>query len=78
MLWLWVAIAQSVLLRATGLTVGGSNPGGKARFSAPVQTGPGVHTASCRMGTGSFCGVKRPGRGADHPNSNLAPRLKKE
>jgi hypothetical protein len=38
-----------------------------ARFSAPVQTGPGAHPASCTMGTGSFPGVKRPGRGADHP-----------
>ena len=33
-----------------------------ARFSAPVQTGPGAHPASCKMGTGSFPGVKR-GRG---------------
>jgi hypothetical protein len=23
-------------------------------FSAPVQTGPGAHPASCTMGTGSF------------------------
>jgi len=38
-----------------------------ARFSAPVQTGPGAHPASCTMGTGSFPGVKRPGRGVDHP-----------
>ena len=37
------------------------------RFSTPVQTGPGAHPASCTMGTGSFLGVKRPGRGADHP-----------
>ena len=29
-----------------------------ARFSAPVQTGPGAHQASCKMGTGSFPGVK--------------------
>ena len=29
-----------------------------ARFSTPVQTGPGAHPASCRMGTGSFPGVK--------------------
>jgi len=29
-----------------------------ARFSAPVQTGPGAHPASCAMGTGSFWGVK--------------------
>jgi hypothetical protein len=27
-----------------------------ARFSAPVQTGPGAHPASCTMGTGSFPG----------------------
>ena len=38
-----------------------------ARFSAPIQTGPGAYRASCKMGTGSFPGVKRPGRGADHP-----------
>ena len=39
-----------------------------ARFSTPVQTGPGAHPASCTMGTGSFAGVKRPGRGVDHPS----------
>ena len=33
-----------------------------ARFSPPVQTGPGAHTASCTMDTGSFPGVKS-GRG---------------
>ena len=33
-----------------------------ARFSAPVQTGPGTHPASCTMGTESFQGVKS-GRG---------------
>jgi hypothetical protein len=38
-----------------------------ARFSAPFQTGPGVHPASYTLGTGSFPGVKRPGRGVDHP-----------
>ena len=38
-----------------------------ARFSASLQTGPGAYPASCTMGTGSFPGVKRPGRGADHP-----------
>jgi hypothetical protein len=36
-----------------------------ARFFAHVQTGPGAHTASCTMGSGSFPEVKRPGRGAD-------------
>jgi hypothetical protein len=40
-----------------------------ARFSAPHQTGPEAHTASCKMGTGSFPGV-RCGGGVtltDHP-----------
>ena len=39
----------------------------RARFSAPVHTGPGAHPASCTMGNGSFPGVKRPERGAIHP-----------
>ena len=43
-----------------------------ARFSAPVQTGPGAYPASYTMGTGSFPGVKRPGRGADHPPTSSA------
>ena len=38
----------------------------RARFSAPVQAYP----ASCTMGTGSFPGVKRPGRGVDPPPSS--------
>ena len=29
-----------------------------ARFSSPVQTGPGAHPASCKTGTGSFPGAK--------------------
>jgi len=37
------------------------------RFSAPTHTGPGAYPASYTMGTGSFPGVKRPGRGIDHP-----------
>jgi len=32
-----------------------SNPGG---VFPPVQTGPGAHPTSCKMGTGSFSGVK--------------------
>jgi hypothetical protein len=43
-----------------------------ARFSTPVQTGPDVHSASYTMGTGSFPGVKRPGRGVDHPPPSIA------
>jgi len=48
-----------------------------ARFSAPVQAGPGAHPAFYTMGIGSFAGVKRPGRGVDHP-PYLAFRLRKE
>jgi len=39
----------------------GSNPWWGRNFP-PVQTGRGVHPASCKMGTGSFPGVKS-GRG---------------
>jgi hypothetical protein len=38
----------------------------EAGLSAPVQTGPGAHPVSYTMGTGSFQGVKQPGRGVDH------------
>ena len=48
-----------------------------ARLSAPVQTDPGAYPASYVMGTGSFPGVKQPGRGVDHP-TQLALRLRKE
>jgi hypothetical protein len=34
---------------------------------AHVQTGPGAHPASYTMGFGYFPGIKRPGRGVDHP-----------
>ena len=44
----------------------------EARFSAPVLTGSGAHPASYTMGTGSFPGVKRPGRGVDHPPPSSA------
>jgi hypothetical protein len=43
-----------------------------ARFSAPVQTGTGAHPTSYTMGTGSFPGVNRPGRGVDHPPPSSA------
>ena len=43
-----------------------------ARFSAPVETGPGAHPASYTMDTGSLPGVKRPERGVDHPPPSIA------
>ena len=49
-----------------------------ARFSAPVQTGPGAHPASCTMATGSFPGVKS-GRGVTlTPHPLLVPLVMKE
>jgi hypothetical protein len=49
-----------------------------ARFSAPVQTFPGTHPASCTMGTGSFPGVKS-GRGVTlTPHPLLVPLVMKE
>jgi hypothetical protein len=39
-----------------------------ARFSAPVQTGPGAYPASYTMGNGSFPEVKLSGRGVDQPS----------
>jgi hypothetical protein len=43
-----------------------------ARFSTPVQIVSEALLASYTMGTGSFPGVKRPGRGVDHPPSYSA------
>jgi len=49
-----------------------------SRFSAPVQTVPETHPASCTMGTGSFLGV-RCGRGVTlTPYPFLVPRSKVE
>ena len=42
---------------ATHYGMGGGSGDGipdGARFSAPLQTGPGAHTASCKMGTASW------------------------
>jgi hypothetical protein len=68
---LWACIATRY-----GLDGPGIESWWEARFSTFVQTGPGAHPASYTMGTGSLPGVKRPGRGVDHP-PHLALRLKK-
>ena len=36
-------------------------------FPHPSRPALGFYSASCTVGTGSFPGVKRPGRGVDHP-----------
>jgi hypothetical protein len=67
-----VGIATSYGLDSPGI----ESRGFGARFSALVQTGPGAHPASCTMGTGSFLGVKCPGRD-DDPSPLLAPWSRK-
>jgi hypothetical protein len=70
---MWVGIAQSVQRLATGWTVRGSNPGEWAEVfrSRPDRPwGP-----PSLVYNGSFPGVKRLGRGADHPPL-LAPSLR--
>jgi len=44
-----------------------SNPGGGRDFTAPVQTGPRVHPASCTKGTGSVSWGKAAARGVNYP-----------
>jgi hypothetical protein len=42
-------------------------PGIESRGGEIFQTGPGAHLASYAMDTGSYPGVKRQGRGVEHP-----------
>ena len=44
----------------------------RVRFSVPFQTSPGAHPASYTIHTRSFLGLKRPGRGVDHPPPSSA------
>jgi len=63
---LYAGLAQSVERLATGWTVRESNPGvGEILHTRPDR--PWAHPASYTMGTGSFPGVKQPGRDVDHP-----------
>jgi len=48
-----------------------------ARFSAPVQTGPGAHAASRTMGTGYFPGVKSGRDVTPTPHPLLVPWSRK-
>jgi hypothetical protein len=47
-------------------------------FSAPVQTDPGAHPASCTMGIGSFPGVESGRDVTLTPHPLLVPRSKKQ
>jgi hypothetical protein len=75
------AVARSLSLSWYGDSLLSGRSGDRipveARFSALIQAGSEGHPTSYTMGTGSFPGVKRPGRGVDYP-PHLAPRLNKE
>ena len=49
----------------------------RTRFSAPLQAYPGAHPSFYAVDTGSFPGVKQPGRGVDRPSLSSAG-VKKE
>ena len=67
MFYIWYFLLYTLYISGPGSSVGiatdyglggpGSNPDGDEIFP-PVQTGPEAHPASCKMGTGSFTGVK--------------------
>jgi hypothetical protein len=65
------AIVQSLQRLATGWTAGDPIQV-LVTFPALVQTGPRAHPASHTMGTESLQGLKRPGRGVDHPPTSSA------
>jgi hypothetical protein len=86
--WWHLALCTYCPIRGPGSVVGTATAYGLdgpgiesrwgAKFSAPVQTGPEAHTASCTMGTRSFPGV-RCGRGVTlTPHPLLVPRSKIE
>jgi len=71
----WAGIAQLAYILATDWTVGGSNPGGDEIFRTPPDPPwgpPSLLYIEYRV----VPGVKRPGRGIDHP-PRPGPRLKK-
>jgi hypothetical protein len=61
-----------------GLDVPGIESRWGSRFSAPVQTGPGDHPASCTMDTGSFLGVKSGRDVTMTPHPLLVPLVMEE
>jgi hypothetical protein len=72
----WAGIAYSVQRLATGWTARGSNPSGGDIYSTRPDWSWGPRSLLYNGYRLSFTGVKRPGRGVDHP-PHLAPRLRK-
>jgi hypothetical protein len=73
----WPRIVQSVKRLATRWTVRGSNPGEGQIFCTCSDRPSGPHSLLYNVFRVSFPGVKRLGRGVDHPR-HVVPRLKKE
>jgi hypothetical protein len=69
-------VTSDVFRLATGWTVRGSYSSGGEIFRTRPGRPWGPPSLLCNKYRVSFPGVKRPGRGVDHPP--LAPRLKKE
>jgi hypothetical protein len=72
-------IAQSVQRLATAWTVRGSNPGEGEIFRTHPDRPWGPPSLQYNVYRVSFPGVKRPGRGADHPpssNTDVKERVK--
>jgi len=42
------------------------------KFSITIRAGTGTHPELCIIGAGSFQGLKRAGRGGDHPPTSSA------
>jgi len=72
-----ITVIYSIYLRKLRAGWSGDGIPVGARYYAPVLTGPGAYPASSTMGTVSFPGEKRPGRGIEHP-PHLGPKLKKK
>ena len=64
--YVWAGIAQSVHDSLWAGRFGDRNPEG-TRFSAPVQTAPRPNQHPVKWVPGILPGVKRPGRGVNHP-----------
>ena len=72
-----ITVIYSIYLRKQRAGRSGDGIPLQARVYVPVLNGPGAYPAYYTMGTGSFSGVTRPGRGVYHP-PHLAPKLKKK
>jgi len=69
---------MTLIATAYWLDVPGIESRWGARFFTPVQTGPEAHSASCKMGTGSFPGVRYGWGVTLTPQPLLLPRTKIE